>query len=256
MGEFIVKENGSLQYLQSRTLSNSNGVKHFFSTKNGGVSPFEYESLNLGVYTNDSKENVEKNFNIICSSLNMNEKVAYLNQEHGDTVYIVNKENFSDVVGKKGDALITCEKNLPIGVFTADCVPILLYDKNKKVAAAIHAGWRGVEAKILTNTLGIMKKEFNSESSDIICAIGPSIGECCFEVSSDVGEKFKFSSEKNGKVYVDLLKEVYSECLSEGLLEENIDLANKCTVCEKELFYSYRRDNGLTGRIGSFIEII
>lgn len=254
--KFTLKQRGDLKYIQSDVLNSTGEVKHFFSTKKGGVSSGYFESLNLGVYTNDSKENVESNFHILCSSLDMSENIAYLNQEHGKNVFIVTKENAKKITGSKGDAIVTNEKNLPIGVFTADCVPILLYDNEKKVAAAIHAGWRGLESKVLTNTINFMKESFNSKEENIICSIGPCIGSCCFEVSSDVAEKFNFVITKGESIYVDLVKEAYSEAVNCNLLDKNIDVANKCTVCESELFYSYRKDNGKTGRIGSFIEII
>lgn len=256
MENFRIKEDGDLKYLESGLLSGEEGIKHFFSTKIGGVSSEEYKSLNLGIYTNDSKESVEKNFDIICSSLKMNKNIAYLNQEHGKKVYIVTKENVNALTGKKGDAIITNEKNIPIGIFTADCLPILLYDKKEKVIGAIHAGWRGVEGKILTETLKVMKKNFNSDPLNIICAVGPCINKCCFEVSEEVAEKFNFIMNKNNSIYVDLLKEIYSECIKENISEKNIDMSNICTVCEKDTFYSYRGDNGKTGRIGSFIEIV
>ncbi|KMT21421.1 peptidoglycan editing factor PgeF [Clostridium cylindrosporum] len=256
MSTFTLKKDGRLEYFQSNMLMQTGEVKHFFSTKNGGVSKGEFESLNLGVYTNDYKENIEENFNIICSSLNMNKSIAYLNQEHGTKVYVVDKDNYDDIVGKKGDAIITSQKNIPIGVFTADCVPILLYDKKQKVAAAIHAGWRGVEGRILTETLNVMKFKFQSCVEDVVCAIGPAIGPCCFEVSRDVADKFTFVFTVDDSIYVDLLKEVYSEAKDLNILEENIDVLGKCTVCSDSLFHSYRREKGKTGRIGSFIEII
>lgn len=256
MNSFVIEKDGDLEYLQSNILNENKNIVHFFSGRKGGVSAEEFESLNLGVYTNDSKENVSENFKRICSSTKMHTNIAYLNQEHGKKVFIVNKDNISEVTGSKGDAIVTNEKNLPIGVFTADCVPILLYDKNNKVVAAIHAGWRGVEAKILSETFNVMKDNFASSSKDIICAIGPAIGPCCFEVSRDVADKFTFLKEKENSIFVDLFKEVYSEAKSLGFLEENIDISEKCTVCENELFHSYRREKGKTGRIGSFIEIV
>lgn len=255
MGNFTVKENGNLKYLESGLLFDEKEVKHFFSTKVGGVSTGEFESLNLGIYTKDSKVNVNKNFDIICSALEMNKNVVYLNQEHGKKIHILNKENVESIKGQKGDAIITNEKNMPIGIFTADCLPILLYDRKEKVIGAIHAGWRGVENKILTETIKEMKKKFNSDPINIVCAVGPCINKCCFEVSKDVAEKFNFIIEKENAIYVDLLKEIYDECIRENILDKNIDISNICTVCEKDTLYSYRRDNGKTGRIGSFIEI-
>ncbi|MEG0004319.1 MAG: peptidoglycan editing factor PgeF [Clostridium sp.] len=254
MSKFNIVKKGSLEYIQSKSLLNE-GIKHFFSTKNGGVSEGEFESLNLGVYTNDNKDNVKENFNIILRECNMSSSIAYLHQVHGQDVYLVNRDNVDQVVGKDGDAIITAEKNLPIGVFTADCVPILLYDKNKKVVAAIHAGWRGVVGKILTKTISKMKQEFKTSSEDIVVAIGPFIGSCCFEVSADIINKFNFYEIRGNKYFVDLYKEVEKEALENNILLDNIDFLDMCSVCTGEIFHSYRRQSGKTGRIGSFIEI-
>lgn len=256
MERFLMKSNKDLKHLESVRLEKEKGVKHFFSSRIGGVSTEEYSSFNLGIFTNDKKENVEKNFNIICTALEMSKDVVYLNQEHGTKVFLITKENMNSIKGQKGDALITKEKNIPIGVFTADCLPILLYDKKNEAIAAIHAGWRGVEGKILTKTIASMKKEFNTSPNDVICAVGPCIGECCFEVSKEVADKFSFVIERGNSLYVDLLKEIHNECMKADVLEENIDIASICTVCNKETFYSYRGDNGKTGRIGSFIELV
>lgn len=254
MGNFNIVKNGNVEYIQSKLLLKEN-IKHFFSTRNGGVSNGEFKSLNLGVYTNDNKENIKENFNIILNACNMSNKIAYLHQVHGQDVYVVNRSNYDEVLGKDGDSIITNERNLPIGVFTADCVPILLYDKSKNVVAAIHAGWRGVVSKILTKTIKKMEEKFSSKTKDIIMVVGPFIGECCFEVSKDILDKFNFYEERNNRYFVNLYKEVESEALSNNILIENIDYLNMCTVCSGEMFHSYRRQNGMTGRIGSFIEI-
>ncbi|MEF9952680.1 MAG: peptidoglycan editing factor PgeF [Clostridium sp.] len=254
MGSFNTVKEGSLEYVQSNTLLKEN-VKHFFSTKNGGVSTGEFESLNLGMFTNDESEALNKNFQIILDHCKMDHNIAYLHQVHGEDVHIVNRNNYSNIVGKDGDAIITNEKNIPIGVFTADCVPILLYDKKNKVAAAIHAGWRGVVSKILTNTISKMNSEFGTSSKDIIMAVGPFIGSCCFEVSSDIIDKFNYYEKKDNRYFVNLYKEVENEALENNIPIDNIDYLNMCTVCNSHIFHSYRKESGKTGRIGSFIEI-
>lgn len=232
-------------------------VKHFFSTKVGGVSQGDYTSLNLGVYTNDLAENVDNNFNRIYNAANMNkDHMMYLFQCHGNDFYVADKENYKNTCGKDGDAIITKEKNLSIGVFTADCVPILLVDSVTKVIAVIHAGWKGTYLNIAKKVVEFMINNMECKKENIMAALGPSIGPCCFEVGEDVAQKFTFVCKRNEKYYVDLWKENSNQISSCGVGADRIFSSDLCTMCNSDMFYSYRRDNGKTGRLGTFIQMI
>lgn len=235
---------------------NNEKIKHFFSTRVGGENQGEFSNLNLGVYTNDNNEAVEKNFKTIFKAAAMElNRAVYLKQVHGDRFYVVDNENFMDIKGKYGDALITRTPNISIGVFTADCVPILVFDENEGAVAAVHAGWKGTDLKILKKVISHMIEEMKCSPKNIRVALGPSIGPCCFEVMDDVAGRFTETREDSGRLYVNLWEENRIQALEAGIPDENIISGKLCTMCNEKLFFSYRRDNGNTGRMASFIQL-
>lgn len=257
MASFRIKSCNGAAYYISELLDNQKGIRHFFSSRIGGVSTGAYESLNLGIYTDDAFCNVEKNQKRIFSAEGMSfENAVYLKQVHGNTIYEVTENNFNQIKGLDGDGLITRAVNIPIGIFTADCVPILIYDREKRIAAALHGGWKGTELGIVKKAVDIMCGSMGSDPENILSAIGPCIGKCCFEVGEDVAVRFSSSIKRGGKFYVDLVLENVNQLKSCGVSEKNISTSGICTYCNRDMLYSYRRDKGVTGRMGSFIEII
>jgi YfiH family protein len=255
--KFEIKQINDLEIFVSSHLDDLDFIKHFFSTKTGGVSSGEHKSLNLGIYTNDSEDNILANTNKIFKACGMDRnRMVYLNQIHSDKFFHVTEENYMDTRGEQGDALITSVKGIAIGVFTADCVPVILVDSKNKTAAVIHAGWKGTYQNIVRKVLRYMIDEIGADTVDIEAVIGPSIGPCCFEVGAEVAEKFNFVHIKDGKHYVDLWKENAKQIMECGVPMEKITLSNLCTMCREDLFFSYRRDSGKTGRLGTFIEIV
>lgn len=253
MGFEFVNVNGS-KYLKNRELEKMN-VKHFFSTRIGGFSKGNYSELNLGVYTEDDADDVYRNMEKAFTDNKMNlNNAVYLKQVHSDKIYIVDRSNFMDIKGKFGDALITKERDLPIGVFTADCVPALVYDSKNNIIASVHAGWKGTYKCILKKTIEIMVEELNADVNSTYVVLGPAIAKCCFEVSEDVADKFNFKEKREGVYFVDLFLENKKQALSLGVDEKNIYISNICTKCNNNLFYSYRVNNS-TGRIGTFISL-
>ncbi|MBZ4663836.1 MAG: pgeF [Caloramator sp.] len=243
--------NGSL-YLKNNKID-ALGIKHFFSTRIGGYSEGDFSQHNLGIYTEDKC--APKNLFKALTDNNMNiDKAVYLRQVHGDEIYIVNSENYREVKSKFGDALITKEKGIPIGVFTADCVPIIIVDYINKIIAVVHAGWKGTDKRILRKTIEKMVKEFDCDCENMYVVLGPAIASCCFEVGEDVYNKFNFREKRDGKYYVDLFLENKKQALDLGVLDRNILLSNICTKCNNDLFYSYRVNTN-TGRIGTFISL-
>lgn len=254
--EFVINRLNNLEFYTSPNLTNIEFIKHFFSTRIGGISTGIYESLNLGLYTNDVDENVKNNLNKIFSSTKMNrDRITYLKQIHSDRIFQVNKDNYMDVRGQEGDALITSEKGIPIGVFTADCIPLILVDSYNKVVAVVHAGWKGTALNIAGKVLKHMKINMGTDFKNVAAAIGPSIGPCCFEVGPEVAKRFNFVYEKGNKLYVDLWKENVKQITDLGVLGEKITTCSICTSCNSNIFFSYRKESGNTGRLGTFIEI-
>jgi polyphenol oxidase len=251
---------------------------HGFSTRPGGVSEIEGEKvLNLGAVEWDKRENVEENRKRFQSTVGASDlDFVSLHQIHSDVVRI-----FDATPGKqcKGDALATNRAGLLLGVRTADCSPVLVVDPKKRVVAAIHAGWRGTLARIVAKTIGQMQMEFGSEPKDLLAAIGPTIGGCCYEVGTEVAADFsaKFSNaseffdelrtgdEPNPlqwlnmmppghqpppkKVLLDLKKANRLQLLEAGVREGNIFVSELCTSCDVGRLFSYRKEGAMSGRL-------
>jgi len=183
-------------------------------------------------------------------------------QIHSNIVNKVDKDNIGQIID--GDAIITNEKNVPLLILTADCVPVVLVDKVNKAVGLVHAGWRGTYGKICSETLQSMKENYNTNTEDVVAIIGPSIGKCCYEVSYDLVEKFsallpnadeKIYEIRDEKYYLDLW-EINTQILKEfGVLKSNIINMNICTSCNCDRFFSYRKHDKTTKRVGTFIEI-
>jgi YfiH family protein len=158
------------------------------------------------------------------------------------------------------DAVVTSKKRVALAISTADCLPILMIDRSKKVIGAVHAGWRGMWRGVVQRAARTMIEVFESSPSDILVGIGPGIGPCCYEVGTEVVSLFKNSSEspeefiqeRGGKTYLDLSRAAQLELSQVGIPPENIEAIPLCTACREDLFFSYRRD-GKTGRQLSFI---
>ncbi len=209
---------------------------------------FTYKNLNFNKNILDNKV-FEKNCSKICSKLKLKELII-CNQKHTNNILIIkdNKEirNFDS---KYFDTIITNTSKIGIAVFTADCQPILLYDKRKKVIAAVHSGWRGTLHKIVIDTINKMISKFGCNARDIVCVIGPSIGKCHFEVNEDVWEMFvnefgtmlDFSKIKN-KYFIDTVKLNMDLLENIGINKKNIFTSEICTVCRNDIFYSHRAE--------------
>lgn len=257
MGSFGIKNCSGVAYYTSELLDKEKGVRHFFSSRIGGISTGNYESLNLGINTDDSQDRVEENIRRAFSAAGMSQgNAVYLKQVHGNTIYEVTENNLNQIRGAEGDGLITSAANIPIGIFTADCVPILIYDRVNRIAASLHGGWKGTELGIVKKVVDLMCARMGSTLDNILAAIGPCIGKCCFEVGEDVSRRFSSSSERDGRLYVDLALENVNQLKVYGVPENNISTSGICTYCNRDTLFSYRRDKGITGRMGSFIEII
>ena len=220
---------------------------HGFSTRNGGVSPAPLLSLNLGG-TEDLPENIEENRNRALGDLTIRmSQVSYLNQIHSNIVC-------QGAFGKQtGDALVTNQKNIAIAVGAADCYPILFHDEKNQVIGAAHCGWKGTLAKIVKNTINEMVK-LGADVSEIKIAIGEGICKANYQVSEEVIQQFIDAGFANncweGR-QLDLLQANRLVALESGIKSENIWSMNRCTTDDD--FFSYRRDNGKTGRMWALI---
>ena len=276
--DWVERTQRGVTVAQAAALNKLPWVVHGFSMRSGGVSEIDGEKvLNLGAVEWDKRENVEENKRRFQAAVGASDlDFVSLHQIHSDVVRIFDATPSKQC---KGDALATNRKGLLLGVRTADCSPVLVVDPNKRVVAAIHAGWRGTLARVVAKTIGQMQMEFGSEPKDLLAAIGPTIGGCCYEVGTEVAADFsaKFSNaseffdelrtgdEPNPlqwlnmmppghqpppkKVLLDLKKANKAQLLEAGVLEKNIFVAELCTSCDVDRLFSYRKEGAMSGRL-------
>ena len=249
-------------YFKSTVLEDIPGVKHFFTSKLGGFSRGDVKGLNLGFRVGDDPTSVEGNYRWICKDFGLDyKKITAAKQIHSAKIEVINSENVGFGVSDlsktfEADGLVTNLKDVPITVFYADCVPILMADPVAGVVAAEHSGWRGTVQNIAGAAVEIMCREFGAKPQNIKAAIGPSIGPCCFETGEEVAVLFDEDLRiklPDGKFKVDLWQANKRLLQNAGLIEENIDVLELCTICHSDVLYSYRKDAQSTGRMGAFI---
>ncbi len=236
-------------YLQSDLLSNSGaiaaislrveGKPNFFSMKRNGVMD--------GVEAENRKE--------FFASLGFEESsVARGEQVHGDNVCIAETARTFPAT----DSLVTHRSDLLLVISVADCVPVLIFDRRLKIAAAVHSGWKGTVRNIAGKTVNFLRNELNSKPDDVVAFIGPSAGACCYEVGEDVAGHFSKEilrpTERPGKFKLDLKLATSSQLAASGIPMDNIEISEHCTICEAN-FHSFRRDRGLSGRMLAAIAI-
>ena len=268
--------NHTVPLIESPLLQEIRGLRHGFSTRKGGVSKEHLSSLNLGFNLGDEREKVLENFRILGSLFEAKPEDFVLTQQtHSVNVLRVGKEdrgkgifrerNYTDV-----DALITNEEGVILTAFSADCVPILFYDKGHRAIASCHSGWRGTHGRILARVIEAMQREFSSKPEEIYIAIGPSICKNCYEVSEDVGEAFleafpalreetknAFPIERvsEEKFHIDLWELNRIIALEAFIPPENISISGYCTMERPDLFFSHRYSQGRRGVQGAFISL-
>jgi YfiH family protein len=268
---------------------------HGFSTRKGGVSgaycpddaPGE---LNLGFTAADERENVLRNRRLLAEAVtgDADTPLVTLRQIHSTALVVASAADAARERPWKGDGLMTDEPELLLGIQTADCIPVLVADKRLHAVAAFHAGWRGTVGRIVENGIGRMRLQFGSRPEDLVAAIGPGIGVCCYSVGEEVlssfESQFKYARELFCEVYstdpvrtkypmlfltqrapghspigpalhVNLVEANRRQLLAAGLKPRSIRLVGGCTSCQRELFFSHRASQGHAGRMLSVIGI-
>lgn len=220
------------------------------STRHGGVSSAPFDSLNLGINTADTPENVVENRRRFFDAIGAGTySFASSYQVHGtDVLYATEAGRFEGY-----DALITNQPGLLIGVTVADCVPILIYDQAHQAVAAIHAGWRGTVGGVVTKTLTLMQQRFGTLPGACYAYVGTCIDECSFEVGPEVAEQFaatyKQTKSRAGKACVDLKGANVASLIDFGIPLGQIAISPFSTVINNNDYFSYRTENGQTGRM-------
>lgn len=263
----LVKSEGGAEYLISDTIP----CRHGFSTRNGGVSSLPHtSSLNLAFGRGDDDETVMKNLRIFAGAVGFDaEKTVSVPQVHSADVRIIRKEDaglgYTRNAPEGFDGYVTADSDIPIGVKTADCVPILFASvRAGEVVSvgAVHAGWRGTVSGIASECV---KKliGLDARSDEIRVAVGPCIHPCCYEVGQDFFDKVceirgdtfahEFISCRDGKLFADLTGMNVRILTDAGIPRENIDVCTLCTCCHPEMFYSHRYTGGKRGTMCSVI---
>lgn len=252
--------NGSnLPVLQSQFLLKETGIVHF-STMRGDVDASPFSKYNLCSYSGDNKEHVETSRRAFADCLGISlDRMWFPRQVHGTNILVVDSSMPDD---QEADAVITREPYLLIGVSTADCVPVVLYDPKNRTIAAIHAGWRGTIAEITKKTVERFCEVSGGYASDILAMVGPSISPFAFEVGAEVADIFV--QEEYGecvidgyeKPHIDLWKANEMQLIASGVSSSNIDCTPMCTYGNFDRLFSARRLGIKSGRIVSAIMLV
>lgn len=264
-------QKSGLIYYQFENLATCDQVTHFVSTRIGGQSKTPFDSLNLGLKVNDEYDNVIKNRKTLAKAVSIDLlNFVIPSQCHSNNVLVVDEKFKGKGIFDRDDAiadtdsLVTNKPGICLLVFAADCVPVLLYDPIKKAIAVAHAGWKGTVNKIVRKTILTMIDNFNTDPSDIIAGIGPSIGPCCYKVGGDViNEVYKSFNNASAllikdsfdNTYFDLWSANHTVLIESGICSYNINVSELCTNCNHGLFFSHRQGQGKTGRFGAGIMI-
>lgn len=231
----------------------------FSTSRKGGVGVGAYASFNITHYCGDSAENVRANRRILCAELGItDERLVLPRQTHSDNIAIVTLETSSEAL-EGVDAVITHEEGLCIGVSTADCIPLLYFDAQHRVVAAVHAGWRGTVSGIARKTLLMMQEVYGTKSENLQVVVGPGISARAFEVGEEVVEAFRnagFDMERihhinpqTQKSHLDLWEANVGLLVKVGVRRENVHVSGICTYTSHEAYFSARRLGIHSGRI-------
>ncbi len=267
-------DSNSIEILRASIFNkDADAICNGFVGRTGGVSREQFASLNLSYFVGDDPASVDSNWDRLRREVPALKTIARINQVHGNEVHVVTRETASS--RPRGDGIVTAEPGVILGIFSADCVPILMIDPKQKIAGAFHAGWRGILADITTVGVNAMT-QLGAHHSDLHAALGPSIGPCCFEVDKELADRFSTELQSNarlspfprgkglgvrfqsvaeqnyitlgrpGKAYLDLRAIARDQLIRAGLDDANIANVGPCTRCAHDRFFSRRAAAGQT----------
>lgn len=251
--------------------SAAGGVVHGFATRLGGVSTGPYAQLNLGITRPDERQAVRENYHRFCAAIGADvNNLVMTHQVHGDTIREASRadvlDDLLDPIGYEADGLITNQPGLCLTIYYADCIPVLLYDPVKKAIAAVHSGWRGTSLGIAPKAAAKMAALYGSDPADILAAIGPGIGPCCFETHDDVptamaarlgpGVTPFCKPLAHGKFSVDLKGILRWQLIQAGLTDRHVDTLALCTACHPELYWSHRKMGDQRGNHAAMLQLL
>ncbi len=266
------KVSNLIEYLVFDNLSKYPEIVHCVSTRYGGMSQEPFASLNLSLSVGDEREAVIANRRLLCQALDVSyASLVVTRQLHGNKVAVI-----GDRIGFEQpeewyrllsdfDGLVTDVPGRTVLMTFADCVPILFYDPIHKAIGLAHAGWRGTVGRVAQRTVAAMEHAFASDPAELIAAIGPSIGPCCYEVGEEVIAAIKdgftdaddlLVRSVSGSLHLDLWETNRRQLVEAGIPAEHIEVTSLCTSCHTELFFSHRAESGKTGRFAAVIGLV
>lgn len=266
---FALVQNNGLTVLTIPSFTDTGAVEHAFTTRRGGVSQAPFDSLNLDYKVDDDPANVITNRDRVCRMLGAGlDRLAAADQVHGDRVLSVDLSHAGRGARSRDDALagidalVTATPGLILSSYYADCVPLFFLDPHRRVTALAHAGWKGSVLRIGEKTVRHMVEIHGCRARDILAGIGPSIGQCCYEVDEVVMGGVKNCLPEGdhcavpgrpGHWQLNLPELNRLILLRAGVRAENITLSGYCTACRQDLFFSHRGQDGRTGRMASVL---
>lgn len=271
MSNTMTLHTGDTPFLTYNRLSSIDTIRHAFSTRLGGVSKGEFKSMNLSFGRGDADENVIENYKRFCISAGFEYESLTASAQVHETVVrrVTAKDRGVGIYRPKDmlsvDALVTNDKDVTLVTYYADCTPVFFVDPVRNAIGLAHAGWRGTVGEITKKVVEKMTAEFGTVPADLVCAIGPVIGKCCYEVSSDCANEFikLFGAEspviektaRADKFMIDLALANKLLLIKAGVKEENIVLSDLCTQCNSDLLWSHRATAGKRGTMSAFMSL-
>ncbi len=269
---FKLFEDKTIPYLQAPGLCEDGFVEHAFSSRRGGLSEGPFSSLNTGFHTGDQFEHVLENRNRFFKQFAYDYRAIVSSiQVHGTGIGVFSGINRGEgalpkTALKQCDALITEEPGLPLAAYSADCLLIFYAARKRPLVALAHAGWRGTLENISGTVVGYLKQYYGVNPDELTAALSPFICRQCYRIDEELAGSFKFAGwnhsaylsplvNEDGEYQLDLQAINTTQLIRSGVEKNNIFYSDWCTSCNPDLFYSYRRDSGLTGRMLGFIAI-
>ncbi len=269
----IITETNGCQIYRFDNLSSFSRLKHFVSSRHVGLSEGDFDSLNVGFNTGDNNFLVLQNRRLLADAVGIDLfSFVFANQCHSGNVTVVDDSSRGMGAAEKEtaipntDGLLTGSHKVCLAVQVADCVPVLLYDHEKHVAAAIHAGWKGTLRRVVHHTIEKMMHTYNCRPESIHAGLGPSIGPCCYEVEHDVVNETEKAfdhtrgiireSDQPGKYIFNQWHAISLQLETTGLKTNHIETAGICTKCHHDTFFSARAGQGTTGRFMAGIMLL
>lgn len=263
------REKDDVVYYTVPALDETGVFSFIFTTRLGGVSSGCFSSLNLSVSREPDAANKRQNYIRAAKCAGVDPmSLVLVNYKHGTGIACVTAANRGDGLRHQTtlppcDAIVVRDPDVTAMTLHADCVPVIVADPIQRIGALAHAGWRGTVSGLPGMLIQTFIDQFDSDPGSLICAVGPHIKDCCFEVGEEVSDRFaeKFGPDSvvcsaAGKPHVDLEAAVLLQLVHCGVVPENITVADLCTSCEEQLFYSYRRDRGQTGAMAAMMRVL